>query len=78
MGPVEGVLGDGDQGVGVALGSGTPSPVGQCWVLVGSGGEGLFDELAVDPGELSPQFVGGLIQGGLDREEPTGEQVLFG
>ena len=40
-------------------------------------GEGLFDLAAFQTGEPSPDLVVGLIQGGLDGEEPIREQVLF-
>ncbi len=70
FGAVERVLGDGDQSVGVALGAGGVPTVGHGGELVGSGGEGLVDDLPVGSGDLSPQFVGGLVQGGLHRQEP--------
>ncbi len=45
--------------------------------MVAAAGEGFFHQLAVDAGELSPQFPAAVVQVGLQGQVAGGEGVLF-
>ena len=75
--PIEGVHRDHHQRVGLELIAGV---IVAAWLfaqLIGSSRDGLINDGALNSWQLEVPRPAGVVQGGLDREVPIGEGLLF-